>query len=278
MVYNPASMAGALDRVIEGNEFTHEDLFYTNDLWNSFAHHSSFSDPDPEKCLAGINNLMQDAHEKLKTAKLLILTFGTAWVYENADNGRVVNNCHKLPVDRFRRHRLTVSQVVETLSSRFELIEAVNPDIYILLTVSPIRHWKDGPIENQVSKATLILATHELLKSFSQVAYFPAYEIMMDELRGYRFYAADMVHPNQTAIDFIWEKFKVTYINSSVYELMQSIEKIKTAQSHIPVNPGSERHKAFLQQQIVKINRLIEKEGIDNLEEEKKWFEFMMQN
>lgn len=277
LVYNPASMAGCIDRIIEGHDFTGEELFFANDLWNSFAHHSRFSDCDQEKCLTRINRELQAAHEKLKAAHLLILTFGTAWIYENAEDGSVVNNCHKLPADRFRRHRLTIAQVIETMSVRIELLEAINPELCLLFSVSPVRHWKDGPVENQISKATLLLAANELVDNFQQATYFPAYEIMMDELRDYRFYAGDMVHPNLTAINFLWEKFKAAFIDKSAYELMDAIEKIRSAQQHLPRNAQSESHKSFLQQQIGKINELIEKEGLENLEDEKKWFELMLQ-
>ncbi len=265
MVYNPASLAGSLDSLLAKREFTHQELFQANGLWHSFSHHSSFSDMNAEKCLSRINFTMEEAIRKLESADLLILTLGTAWVYEDAETGSVVNNCHKLPAARFRRHRLSVHEVVATLSDRIELLEAQNPDLKVVLTVSPIRHWKDGPVENQLSKSTLLLATSQLVGQFDQVEYFPSYEIVMDELRDYRFYASDMTHLNETALSHIWGKFAGGYFSDKTRSVVKKVEKVARGLEHRPYNPETQEHKTFLRGLLSQIQELLTTHQIDEL-------------
>jgi len=185
-----------------------------------------------------------------------MITWGTAWVYVLKETANVVSNCHKLPSDKFSRHLLSVNQVVDTYTKLFAGLRMQVPDIKIILTVSPVRHWKDGPVLNTVSKSTLLLAAHRLTEMFSYCEYFPAYEIAMDDLRDYRFYGDDLVHPNQQMIGYIWEKFSATYFDEKTIKLMEEIGKLNTARNHKPFDPASKQYLHFCKKQLEKVQRL----------------------
>jgi hypothetical protein len=222
-LYNPHSMVQAIERLLNPIPFETTDLFLYEGVWNSFAHHSRFSYPSQEETLRNINENLALGAMRIKSARWLMITFGTAWVYQLADSGAVVANCHKLPEKRFIRHRMSEDEIVQLFAPLIERLHTMNPALQILMTVSPIRHWKDGAHENQLSKASLLLAIERIQQQFSFVHYFPAYELMMDELRDYRFYAEDMIHPNATAIGFIWEKLLLNYLNRDAQKTLKEV-------------------------------------------------------
>jgi hypothetical protein len=253
-VYNPASIVHTLERLESGTPLAGDDLREHNGLWFAFSHHGSFAAPDKTEALARANASIEAGHRALQQAGYLILTLGTAWVYERVEDGGIVNNCHKLPASAFRRRRLSTEEIVAGFERLFE--RPLYRDKHILLTVSPIRHLKDGAAENQLSKASLIVAAHRLTERFGNVHYFPAYEIVMDDLRDYRFYERDRVHPSAEAVDYIWEKFCGALVGDESQELFRRIEKLAAARGHRPFNPDTPRHRAFRNAMLAEIVEL----------------------
>jgi hypothetical protein len=257
VLYNPLSVSSACKHMLKPERFVEDDLFLYDGLYHSFAHHGQFSNVSAESCLSGINESLSHAAEWLRTTSYLVITFGTAYVYRLKKNGIVVANCHKLPASEFVRERLAVNDIVDEWSVLLEDLWRVNSSLKIICTVSPIRHWKDGAHPNQVSKATLLLAEQALTEQYpGQVLYFPAYEIMMDELRDYRFYAEDMIHPSSQAIDYIWERFSDTYMDQETHALMKEVNVIDKNLNHKPFNAKAEAYKQFLMQTLLKIRQL----------------------
>ncbi len=254
--YNPSSLSRNLWALLNGKQYTKKDLHEANEKWFSFDHHSQFSAGEPDACLKNINERIRFSRERLSGTSFLLLTWGTAWVYVLKESATVVSNCHKLPSDKFSRHLLSVNQVVDTYTKLFAGLRSRLPELKIILTVSPVRHWKDGPVLNTVSKSTLLLAAHRLTEMFSYCEYFPAYEIAMDDLRDYRFYGSDLVHPNQQMIRYIWEKFSAAYFDEMTIKLMGEIEKLTTARNHRPFNPASAQYRQFCKKQLEKAQRL----------------------
>jgi hypothetical protein len=258
-LYNPISIARALREILSGKVYSEQDLFQYQGLWHSAMHHGSFSGADKADVLLHINNRLSDAHQNWEQTDVLFLTFGSAFVYYN-NEGEVVGNCHKLPEASFRRRRLSVEEIVEDYQSLLDLLLNENRKLKLILTVSPIRHLRDGLHQNQLSKATLLLAIDKLKELYpDKIYYFPAYEIMMDELRDYRYYADDLMHPSQLAVEYIWEKFAQTCFDSDTLALAGECEKIYKALHHRPLHNDDEAHKEFLGQIVLKINRLKEK-------------------
>lgn len=256
-LYNPASVAEGLRMLVSGRQLQTSDLFRHEGAFHSFTHHSRFSAATEEACLRKINERLQSSAITLREAERLVVTFGTAWVYKLKSDGRIVGNCHKLPDNMFERLRLSVDEIVADWHNLIETLHQNNPSLKILFTVSPVRHWKDGANGNQLSKATLLLAIDELRRLYPDyVAYFPAYEIMMDELRDYRFYADDMLHPSTLAVDYIWETFSNTYLASESRKLLKELAGIRRALNHKPFNPENEPYRAFLKQTIEKAESL----------------------
>jgi len=254
--YNPSSLSRNLWALLNGKKYTRKDLHEANGRWFSFDHHSQFSDADPEACLSNINERIHFSGNRLAGTNYLLITWGTAWVYVLKENATVVSNCHKLPSDKFSRHLLGVNQVVDTYTKLFAGLRAQVPGLKIILTVSPVRHWKDGSVLNTVSKSTLLLAAHKLTEMFSYCEYFPAYEIAMDDLRDYRFYGDDLVHPNQQMIRYIWEKFSAAYFNENTIKFMGDIGKLNAARDHRPFDPASQQYLQFCKKQLEKVQRL----------------------
>ena len=208
VLYNPMSISAALREALEGKVYRADDLQAYGGLWHSPMHHGDFSAPTAEEALERINTRLEALREELKGLDVLVATWGTAWVYEDAQTGRIVGNCHKRPERCFRRRRLAVEEVTDDWCDLVGRLRAANPRLRVLLTVSPIRHLRDGLHANQLSKATLLLAADRLVEAMPDVVgYFPAYELLNDELRDYRFYAADMVHPSDVAVDYVWQRF-----------------------------------------------------------------------
>jgi hypothetical protein len=256
ILYNPLSINEALQCLIKNKQFVGTDLLQHHDQWFSFAHHGRFSSANKTDCLTHINQSLAVGAQSLRTTDVLIITLGTAWVYRLQSNNRVVANCHKLPAKHFKRERLSSLDWTTALGESLAQIKQLNPKLQVIFTLSPIRHWKDGAVENQLSKALLLVGIHELCKQHTYLNYFPAYEIMMDDLRDYRFYAEDLLHPNATAITYIWEQFKIAHLHASTKPLIAAIQKINSAYQHRPIQANSMAHQQFKQQQIQKIQQL----------------------
>ena len=254
ILYNPSSIANAIRLLIEPTEFKEKDLFQKGGIYHSFFHHSRFSSSSESECLQKINEQLALSAQSIRTAKRIIITFGTAWVYQLKESGKIVSNCHKLPEKLFHRRILTTSEIVEEWQTLLQKLWGLNPDIKILFTVSPIRHWKDGAHQNQLSKSTLLLAIDELQQTYpEQIAYFPSYEIMMDELRDYRFYADDLFHPSAQAIEYIWERFYESMFSKDTFTILKEWKEIQKAIQHKPFHPESEAYKRFISQTLLKI-------------------------
>jgi len=253
VLYNPQSVADTIERLVGGEPFTEADLCFDGELWHSFAHHGSFSSPSLKRTLNMINTALDDGAEMLRRADYVIITFGTAWVFRHICSGMTVANCHKFPASDFVRERLNVEQMVETFEYIFRTVLS---DKRVILSVSPIRHIKDGLAENSLSKAVLRVAAAELCERCPNVEYFPAYEIMLDELRDYRFYKTDMLHPSEQAVDHIAERFMQAAVEHDTRELISKVEKIVTALEHRPMNPDTEAYARFRSEIETKIEEL----------------------
>lgn len=259
ILYNPQSISQAIRILIADQRFTKQDLFHYNGGYHSFLHHGSFSDTDRDKCLDKINKALDLARDDLFTAGTLIITFGTAYVFRFKEKDMVVGNCHKLPAANFDRYRLDVDSFVADWNQLLIELKQINPQIRVLFTVSPIRHMNDGAHQNQLSKATLMLAIDKLREMNSDIIYFPSYEIMLDELRDYRFYNEDMVHPSHTAIKYIWQRFSEVYFDDETSKTISEWEKIRLAINHRPSDSRSEEYKQFLRQTLLKLKTFDEK-------------------
>ncbi|MBN1597263.1 MAG: GSCFA domain-containing protein [Bacteroidales bacterium] len=256
VVYNPVSIANGITMLLQKDKFRGKDLSYYNELWFSFAHYTLFSDADPDKCLDKINIRFIEAKKKLKNTDTLFITLGTSWVYTFKSSGQVVANCHKLPSKEFERHFSSAGDTYNTMKNCLLNLWKLNPAMQVIFTVSPIRHWKDGAINNQRSKSSLITAISELESEFKSVYYFPVYEIFMDELRDYRFYSSDMLHPSEQAQEIVWLRFSETFMNDNTKELLKDINKINASLNHIPRHPGTKAYREFLKLQKTKITEL----------------------
>ena len=247
VLYNPVSVLQSLDLLMSEKQVEEKDLFQHQSLWHSFNHSSLFSDESAELTLEKINNRLNASREFFKSTQILLITFGTAWVFEDVESGKIVANCHKLPANRFRRFRLDFQRIIDEYNPMLRLLKEQIPSLQLIFTVSPIRHWKDGAHENTVSKSTLHLLVDALEKQFDFVHYFPAYEIMMDELRDYRFYDSDMLHPSAVAVNYIWQRFSDTYFSAETQKLKKELEQIRNDLNHRPLHPKSAEYQLFIQ-------------------------------
>lgn len=262
IVYNPLSIASCLERMAVGNQpITEHELFENAGLWHSWEHHGRFSKPDKQVALEVINQAYFEATEHLKRTDLLLLTFGTSEVFALRDSGAVVANNHKMPAALFDSRRLSVTEIVERT---VRAIKRVAPLKGVILTVSPVRHLRNGLVENQRSKAALVLACEAICAQLENAFYFPAYELLLDDLRDYRFYAADMVHPSEVAVDYIWQYFSDTFFDPATKLLNERIEKVRTAAQHRPFHPDTPQHRSFMRAQLEAI-AVLQKEspGLD---------------
>ena len=258
ILYNPISIANCLEMLISRKVFTGKDLFFANGMYNSFTHHSRFSDGDREKTLEQMNSLANVASGALKDSSHLFITFGTSWVFQHKINGEIVSNCHKLSAATFNRYRLTVEQITGRWIPLLVQLRQMNPNLHLVFTVSPIRHLKDGAHENQLSKSTLLLGIEALRTHFGNdlISYFPSYELLLDELRDYRFYAPDMTHLSDVAIDFIREKFMTGIIDQEARNIVNDVDKILLALNHRPRNSDDAGYITFIGQQLEKLDQL----------------------
>jgi hypothetical protein len=249
ILFHPKAIESLVLRSIKNTVYTEEDLFCQDGCWHCFDAHSDLSDTVKGEVLQKLNNGLEQTKKELQSATHIMITLGTAWIYRHLQSNSIVANCHKVPQREFSKELLSTEAVVTTLGSIVKAIQSVNNAASVIFTVSPVRHLKDGFVENQRSKAHLISAVHGLLHRSHPVdgpVYFESYELMMDELRDYRFYEADMVHPNSLAIEYIWEKFKLVWLSETTYPVMEEVASIRKGLNHRPFNENSEQHKKFI--------------------------------
>ena len=270
IIYNPLSVANVLRLIVEGKQFEKSDLRQVGGKWVSLYHHGAFSSTDPDECLRRINDRLTKATGELRTLDLLVITWGTAWVYKYIRENIVVSNCHKIPSQEFERSRLSVEDIVKEYLELIERLWKINPGLRILFTVSPIRHWKDGAHGNQLSKATLLLAIDRLREELQHVYYFPAYEIVLDELRDYRFYADDMLHMSGFTVDYIWERFLYSFISPEVLGLMNQIGRVNKGVAHRPFDPQSEEYHRLVKKMLAEIAMISRSYPMIDFSEEKR--------
>ena len=273
ILYDPLSISDALFSYIENKPFEEKNLFQLNGLWYSWQHHSVFSGINKESVLQKINDSRLGAHVFLKNATYLFITFGTAFNYLLKNNLQNVANCHKAPGNSFIKNLLPVEEIRADLQSVITALEIFNPQLRIIFTVSPVKHIKDGIIENSRSKARLIEAAHAIAEEKQNAFYFPSYEIVTDILRDYRFFKKDLVHPNEMATDFVFEKFSESFFDRETKNIINEIEKVTAAANHKPFEKESEKHQKFLLAQIKNIDRLRRQFPFVNLSNERQYFQ-----
>ena len=256
IVYNPKAIEKLVLHAINEKTYSEADIFYLNERWHCFDAHSDLSSPNEKLLIENLNNQLKQALLHLEKASHIIITLGTAWVYRHIETDTIVANCHKVPQRKFLKELTSVDEVEESLHAMIALIKSVNPSAKLLFTISPIRHLKDGFAENSVSKAHLRAAVNRVVDPRKGLFYFPSFEIMLDDLRDYRFYAADMVHPNDLAISYIWDAFVDSWISDSSSNIMQQVDAVRKGLAHRPFNPNSEQHRTFLAQLKEKIAQL----------------------
>jgi hypothetical protein len=249
ILFNPISIVNTLNDIIEEKEVGVKDLHFENGLYHSFAHHGRFSGPNSEEVLTRINQSRQEATLFLKKTDVIIVTLGSSWAYRHNDTGEFVANCHKVPNKEFTKELLEVDFIVEKLQGVIDKLQAINSTLKVIFTVSPVRHWKDGAEENTLSKSILNVAIHQLARS-KAIYYFPAYEMVIDDLRDYRFYNEDMLHPNGVAIDYVWNGFENSFFSKKTVELNKEIAKVIAATNHTPFHLQSVEHQEFLKKQL----------------------------
>ena len=245
ILYNPFSISTAINRYIDNKSLKEDELFFANDLWNSWEHHSKFSNENKEEGLKLINEKIAEAHTQLKDADWLFITLGSAFVYKHIDNNSIVGNCHKIPQKQFEKILINSDEIIKEYKELFIKLKKNNSKIKIVFTVSPVRYIRDGVIENNHSKAQLLSAVHQLEKEFENVFYFSAYELVIDDLRDYRFYKADLVHPNDLAIEYVFDKLKETMFDIRTIEIYEKVKSLIAGINHRPFNENSESHKKF---------------------------------
>lgn len=248
VIYNPASISKGLHRLINSSPYTENDLHQHHNLWYSFDHHGSFSHPDKGKALETINKGLNNASAYLQSAKFLFITFGTAWVYEKKADKQVVANCHKLPSGTFNRYLLKPEDIISEYLDLINQLLEYNNDLQIFFTVSPVRHLSDGAVENQRSKAILLYAIHEIMENTAKTHYFPAYELVMDDLRDYRFYEENLTHPGKQAVDYIFRKFMDAFMNEDVKHQATEIHRFMNGFAHRPHHIIPPEIEKYLQQ------------------------------
>ncbi len=248
ILFHPLALNKIILKAIHQQKFTEADVFFHNERWHSFDVHSDLSFSDKVPFLESLNANLELLHNRLLESSHITVTLGTSWVYRKIETDKIVANCHKVPQVAFKKELLSVEEIKKSLKEIIEAVSILNSKAKIIFTISPVRHIKDGFVENQWSKANLITAVHQIKNQKSEIInYFPSYEIMMDELRDYRFYAEDMIHPSQAAIDYIWKRFAETWISEEAIATMQEIDSIQKSLNHRPFNPNSEQHQNFLE-------------------------------
>ena len=271
-VFNPVSVSNTLDTITEQREFLLEDLHFHDGTWLSFYHYTDFSSEDPAIVLEKINRRSKEAFDFLKNARFLFVTFGTARVYRWKETGLIVSNCHKIPSRQFETQMLTIDEIVTLWTEQLDKLQSLFPKLHVVFTISPVRHWKDGAHGNQVSKSVLFLAVEELLKHKIDPKYFPAYELVMDDLRDYRFYSEDMLHPSSSAINYIWEAFTGCYLDSKTIRTWNEVVKITKACNHRFNTDSDTKIKNFAERILRQISEIKDKFPAIDLSREQNYF------
>ena len=277
-VYNPVSVLNTLENLISGKLFTEDDLFNNEGTWLSFYHYTDFSSEDAPSLLKKINDSTFEAREFLRRSRFLFITFGTARVYRWKGSGLIVSNCHKVPSAQFETELLSVNYIVDQWELLLGRLSEFNPDLKVVFTVSPVRHWKDGAHNNQVSKSVLFLALEELIQHRSGLEYFPAYELQIDDLRDYRFYNDDMLHPSTSAIDYIWGKFSAAYFDNDTINLRTEVLKIVRACNHRFISDSPTHKREFAGKMLRQISDLKKRDTIIDLDVETNYFLGLLEN
>ncbi|MEP6947964.1 MAG: GSCFA domain-containing protein [Ginsengibacter sp.] len=272
ILYDPVSISSALVSYIDNKKYTEDDLFMLDEIWHSWQHHSVFSGMNKENVLRNISHSQFKAHGFLKTSSWLIITVGTSYNYQLKKSGERVANCHKAPQDFFEKKLLPVEEIIFNLSTAVSKVQFFNPQLKIIFTISPVRHVRDGVIENNRSKARLIEAIHSVREKMQNVFYFPAYELIIDVLRDYRYYKKDLVHPSDIALEFVFESFCNSFVDDAGKKLLEEIKMIVAAMNHKPFQRESVAHKKFMKAQMDKIRKI--KSGLPSIDfsKEEKYF------
>ncbi|MFQ3213719.1 MAG: hypothetical protein ACJAT1_002309 [Marivirga sp.] len=255
IIYNPISQMRLIQLSLSNESFNADHIVENQDIFNHLDAHSQFGKKELSKLREGLNDAAENFKTYLKEAKILIITFGTAWIYRYEKTGEIVANCHKLPSQNFTKELLNIEEIVSQTEKTMKMIQEFNPDIKVILTVSPVRHIKEGIQENMLSKSILRVAADKIQQDAENIHYFPAYELMMDDLRDYRFYAEDMIHPNNTAQNYVWQKFRETYFSEPLFTYCDKWQSIKNDLDHRVMNPGSQEHIQFLESLLKKLNK-----------------------
>jgi len=287
ILFDPFSVGQSLVSYIQNKQYNEKDFFQLNEVWHSWKHHSRFSNTNPQEAVRIVNASQQQANQFLKQADWIIITLGSAFSYrltQFAESSRIISgdlettgvaNCHRAPAQWFNKHLMTTDEIISTLDNSLRQLFQFSPNINIIFTVSPVRHIRDGVVENNRSKARLIEAVHYLVDKYEKLNYFPAYELVIDVLRDYRFYDVDLVHPNYMATEFVLEKFAETFIDGSTQKIMQEVKSIVIARKHKAFQPDTMAHKQFLKTYFEKAKALKEKYSFLDLDEEIEYFNSM---
>ena len=262
ILFHPLAIEKTLRDIIHQKQYQKKELVLDQGVWHSPHHHSQFSHPEAQVVLDTINSHIKNSFSFLKTASHVVLTLGTSWVYHHIETDQLVANCHKIPQKQFLKRLLSVTEIVQSLQKTITMLRELNPEMQILFTVSPVRHLKDQMQQNTRSKAHLLTAIYEVLDA-KNTFYFPSYEILMDDLRDYRFYNADMLHPNEIAVDYVWNLFQKTWMAEKAQTLATQIAQIQTDLNHRPFHPTSEKHQQFLKNIDVRKKQLEDDFGIE---------------
>ena len=260
IIFNPVSIEKMIYRIVNQIFYSENDIFFHNERWHCYEVHSDWSNYNAAEFLENLNAVLRTSLIQLFQASHIIITYGTSWVYRNTESNAIVANCHKVQQKEFKKEILSIETIEKSIQNTIGYFQIINPNVNFIFTVSPVRHLKDGVVENQLSKAHLISAIYQQLQTEHcklNTEYFPSYEIMMDELRDYRFYAEDMIHPSEVAIDYIWQRFSETTISEENHSIMNEIEIIQKGLAHRPFNPNSQSHMQFLSKLQAKSTKLV---------------------
>jgi hypothetical protein len=269
VVYNPVSIYNALQILCSKRTMSEHDLFADHDVWKSYLLHSSFASTNKHEVLERCAEVQRHFSHSLDYC---IITLGTAWIYELNATGEIVNNCHKTPARNFTRRQLSVTEITDALLQSVSLLQSRNPNIRIIFTVSPVRHQNDGAHENQVSKSLLFVALDNVLKTTANTHYFESYELLMDDLRDYRFYESDLLHPNSQAISYIWQQFCATYFSAETQRIIQQMLAVRKAMQHRPFQQKSIEYQAFCAKQLDACNEITKLFPHIDLQKERDFF------
>ena len=271
-VYNPISVCNTLDSITGGKKYGKDDLYNFQGTWLSFNHYTNFSSDDPEEVLSRINSAADAAGRFLSGARFMFITFGTARIYRRKQSGEIVSNCHKMPSAFFTNELLKVDDILVLWERHLDWLNTHYPRLKIVFTISPVRHWKDGAHGNQISKSVLFLAVEKLLEHHSKPGYFPAYELVMDDLRDYRYYDDDMLHPSSSTVNYLWEKFSECYMDEKTRGLWNDVARVTKSYNHRLTGGSASKRKEFAELMLKRIADIENKITLIDLSVEKNYF------